>query len=55
VAPAQEEPGPYHLALAARQQLPSNQTSKFVEVDADHLKAPNAAIKDIAAWLKTLR
>jgi len=55
VAPAQEEPGPKRMAQAAREQLPSNQTNKFVEVDADHLKAPNAAINDITAWLKALR
>jgi len=54
-SPMHEEIGPNRMARTAREQLPSTQPIKLVEVEADHLQAPTAAINDVLAWLKTLR
>lgn len=55
VTPANEEPGPRRNADMAKDKLPGSVILKTVEVDANHVKAPAAAVKEVGAWLKTLR
>lgn len=55
VDPSQEELGPKRQGQAAYERLPESPASKRVEVDAEHMNAPAAAIKEVSAWLKAQR
>lgn len=55
LSPAHEESGVRRNADMARGRLPGGIALKSVDVSADHVKAPAAAVNDSIAWLKTLR